>query len=54
LNGIGQPELATQDRVIKLFQDELDYDYLGNWINRYDNSNIEEKIAWFISETMRL
>ena len=39
---IGQPERATQDRVIALFRDELHYDYLGNWTDRPANSNIEE------------
>ena len=28
---VGQPERTTQDRVVKLFHDQLDYDYLGNW-----------------------
>jgi len=39
---VGQPERATQDRVIKLFQDQLGYEYAGNWDYRADNSNIEE------------
>lgn len=39
---VGQPERATQDRIISLFHDELHYDYLGNWIDRDGNSNIEE------------
>src|SRR5699024_8030545 len=38
---IGQRERATQDRVIDLFTRELGYDYLGNWENRPNNSNIE-------------
>jgi type I restriction enzyme R subunit len=42
INTIGQPERATQDRVIALFRDELDYPYLGDWTDRADNSNIEE------------
>ena len=28
MNNIGKPERATQDRIIALFHDELDYDYL--------------------------
>lgn len=41
---VGQPERATQNRVIALFQDELDYRYLGDWTHRDGNSNIEEAI----------
>ncbi|MBN2685787.1 MAG: HsdR family type I site-specific deoxyribonuclease [Pontiellaceae bacterium] len=37
-----QPERATQNRVIKLFVDELQYRYLGDWRDRVGNSNIEE------------
>ena len=39
---IGQPERVTQDRVVKLFSDELGYQYLGDWRDRDGNSNIEE------------
>jgi type I restriction enzyme, R subunit len=39
---IGKPERKTQNRVIALFQDELNYDYLGDWSDRTGNSNIEE------------
>ncbi len=39
---IGKSERETQDRIISLFHDELAYDYLGNWIDREGNSNIEE------------
>jgi type I restriction enzyme, R subunit len=39
---IGQPERATQDRVIALFRDELGYRYLGDWRHRDGNTNIEE------------
>jgi hypothetical protein len=39
---VGQPERATQNRVIALFRDELGYRYLGDWTHRPDNSNIEE------------
>ncbi len=48
MNPIGQPERATQDRVIALFRDELRYRYLGDWTGRDGNSNIEEGIlsAW--------
>ena len=47
---VGQPERATQNRVIALFRDELDYRYLGDWTDRRDNSNIEERLltAWLV------
>ena len=38
---VGQIERITQNRVVKLFQDELGYTYLGNWEERENNSNIE-------------
>jgi len=46
---VGQPERATQDRVISLFRDELGYRYLGDWTDRDGNTNIEEDLlsAWF-------
>ncbi len=39
---VTKPERATQDRVVKLFKDQLSYRYLGNWEDRSGNSNIEE------------
>jgi type I restriction enzyme, R subunit len=41
MSDVGQPERHTQDRVVKLFRDRLDYDYLGNWEQRKDTSNVE-------------
>lgn len=41
---IGKPERATQNRVVKLFTDELGYTYLGNWEDRDNNLNIEVEI----------
>ncbi len=41
-NKVGQIERKTQDRVVRLFQHALGYDYLGNWIDRPNNKNIEE------------
>ena len=45
---VGQPERATQNRVIALFRDELGYRYLDDWSDRDANSNIEEELlsAW--------
>jgi type I restriction enzyme R subunit len=42
MNSVGQIERKTQDRIVKLFRDQLKYDYLGNWEERVGNSNIEE------------
>jgi type I restriction enzyme, R subunit len=41
MNTIGQPERATQNRVIALFQKELGYTYLGDWTDRSDNRNVD-------------
>ena len=41
---VGQIERLTQDRVVSLFQNQLGYEYLGNWEDRENNSNIEEDI----------
>jgi type I restriction enzyme R subunit len=41
---IGQPERATQNRVIGLFRAELGYRYLGDWRDRHGNSNVEEDL----------
>ncbi|NMG16918.1 type I restriction endonuclease subunit R [Aromatoleum bremense] len=48
MSDIGKPERATQNRVTALFQDELQYRYLGDWSDRAGNSNIEEGLltAW--------
>lgn len=40
MSTIGQPERATQNRVIALFRDELGYRTLGDWTDRPGNSNI--------------
>lgn len=39
---VGQIERATQNRIVKLFQEQLHYKYLSNWEERDGNSNIEE------------
>jgi len=41
---VGQIERLTQNRIVKLFTQELYYTYLGNWEDRPDNSNIEEEL----------
>lgn len=42
MNAVGEIERITQNRIIKLFREELGYRYLGNWEIRPNNSNIEE------------
>ena len=42
MNNVGQIERYTQNRVVKLFREKLGYEYLGNWEERPNNSNIEE------------
>ena len=42
MSKVGQIERATQNRIVQLFQEQLHYDYLGNWEERENNSNIEE------------
>ncbi|MHB8413783.1 MAG: type I restriction endonuclease subunit R [Acidiferrobacteraceae bacterium] len=51
MSTVGQPERATQNRVIALFRNELGYRYLGDWTDREANSNIEEGLlhAWLRS-----
>ena len=44
MSEVGDIEKATQDRVVKLFKEQLGYNYLGNWETRPGNSNIEEAI----------
>ena len=41
MSTVGQIEKQTQARVVRLFQDQLGYDHLGNWIDRAGNANIE-------------
>lgn len=45
MSTVGQIERKTQNRVVRLFQDALQYDYLGNWEYRTENSNIEEQLV---------
>lgn len=41
---IGQPERHTQNRIVQLFREQLHYQYLGNWEDRFGNQNIEESL----------
>lgn len=42
MSKVGQRERITQNRVVKLFQKSLGYDYLGNWEYRPGNRDIEK------------
>lgn len=44
MSKIGQIERATQNRVVKLFEKQLDYTNLGNLEKEENNSNIDEKL----------
>jgi type I restriction enzyme, R subunit len=44
MTSVGQPERLIQNHVVALFKDKLGYDYFGNWIDRENNRNIEEKL----------
>lgn len=50
MNQKQKTERETQNRVIKLFQNELGYTYLGDWTDRPENCNVEESILthWLI------
>lgn len=41
MSTVGQIEKKTQERVVKLLRDSLGYEYLGNWIDRVDNRNVD-------------
>ncbi|MGB0387484.1 MAG: type I restriction endonuclease subunit R [Ardenticatenaceae bacterium] len=42
MSRVGQRERATQNRVVRLFEERLDYEYVGNWQDRAGNRNIEK------------
>lgn len=44
LSNVGQIERKAQERIVKLFSDNLHYDYLGNWEYREGNSNVEGEL----------
>lgn len=48
MNQVGQRERLTQQQVLRFFEDELGYDYLGDWKDRDGNRNVEEELlrAW--------
>lgn len=45
MSKINELEIVTQDRILhKIFEQKLDYIYLGNFRDRQNNSNIEEEL----------
>jgi type I restriction enzyme R subunit len=44
MSKVGQIERITQNRVVKIFKEELKYDYLGNLEKVEDNGNIVEAL----------
>lgn len=44
MDEVGSIERLTQNKIVKLFRDNLKYDYLGNWEDRLNNSNVEEAL----------
>ncbi|PRY73220.1 type I restriction endonuclease subunit R [Halomonas ventosae] len=52
MSNVGQRERLTQQQVLRFFQDELGYRYLGDWKDRAGNRNIEEKLLrdWLVRQ----
>lgn len=49
-NTIGKPEIATQKRLIKFFEEKLKYNYIGNLSERKNRNIDEEKLkAWLVT-----
>lgn len=53
MSSVGQVEKKTQQHVVKLFQQQLDYDYLGDWAERLttpisSQSCLTSWIAYFL------
>jgi len=44
MSDVGKSERATQNRIVKLLDEELGYRYLGNWEHRSGNANIETDV----------
>jgi type I restriction enzyme, R subunit len=44
MSKVGQIERATQNRVVALFQQQLNYRYLGNLEKEEENSNVDEAL----------
>jgi type I restriction enzyme R subunit len=44
MSRLSQPEIITQKRLIDVFTSQMGYDYLGDWRDRDNNSNIEDEL----------
>ena len=45
MSNVNELEIVTQDRILhKIFEEKLNYAYLGNFEDRENNSNIEEEL----------
>ena len=44
MSNVGQVEIATQKRLLKLFENQLGYEYLGDWHDREGNSNVAARV----------
>ena len=52
MSTVGQIEKQTQARIVALLRDRLHYTYLGNWLDRAGNANIEPErlTAWLAKQ----
>lgn len=44
MSKVGQKEILTQKRLVRLLKDTLNYAYLGDWRDRPDNDNVEQDL----------
>ena len=44
MSKVGQKEILTQKHVIRFLKDTLGYQYIGDWKDREENSNVEEDL----------
>jgi len=44
MSKVGQIERATQNSIVALFQQQLQYRYLGNLEKEEENSNVDEAL----------
>jgi len=49
MSKVGQIERETQNRLVKLLQEKLGYNYLGNWEKQYNSNLVESEYFAFQS-----